>query len=253
MEFQRRKYKQFALMQLKGRWKAAILATLIVLVVQFVFSIPGSRDPLTMDEIQYISGYTPMQLLSYLNETGRVTPGKSFFSLISDLISLVLAIATASLFLTYSRSPEPVGLKTFFEGFNKWGRGILAGLWQGLWLFLWMAGAFVIGVVIITVLAFIITDTELYMAIAMLVIMLLMMVIAIIKAIEYSHHMLLVAEFPELGIMKALRISKLITKGHRMDIFITVLTYIGLLILGMLPMFIGLLWVLPYIHLTIVK
>ena len=77
-----------------------------------------------------------------------------------------------------------------------------------------------------------------------------MMVIAIIKAIEYSHHMLLVAEFPELGIMKALRISKLITKGHRMDIFITVLTYIGLLIIGMLPMFIGLLWVLPYIHLT---
>ena len=62
--------------------------------------------------------------------------------------------------------------------------------------------------------------------------------------------MLLVAEFPELGIRKALRISILITKGHRMDIFITELSFIPLELFGLITLGIGFLWVGPFMRMT---
>lgn len=253
MEFQRKKYKEFAVKQLSGRWKPAVIAMLIMAAISFIFSIPSSNLNFSWDELQRMAGYSPMELWNYLGNSGKVTPAQTIFGIIENLVALILEIAAAHFFLAYSRSPEPVPLKTYFEGFNKWGRGILTGLWQALWYTIWILVA-VLAIVLCSIpLEFIFNMSETVMAVTELVLLVSALVLFIIKSIEYSHHFLLVAEFPELGIRKALRISILITRGHRWDIFVTGLTFIPLFILGLLTFGIGFLWIGPYMRMTYIN
>ena len=60
----------------------------------------------------------------------------------------------------------------------------------------------------------------------------------------------LVAENPELSVTKALKISKEITKGHKMDLFILDLSFIGWEFLCLFTAGIGYLWLVPYINMT---
>ncbi len=255
MEFQRKKYKEFAQKQLAGRWKPAVLAMLIVLIISIIFSIPGSNLSLSWEELTTLSTYSPTEIWNYLAGSGRLSPMQSIFRILNNLISFVMEIAICSFFLTYSRSPQEVPFKTFFEGFNQWGRGILGGLWQVLWYTIW---GFAIALVILlgTVPLIFVSEAanngaiDIILGISELITILGLLIIFIIKSIEYSHHILLLAEFPELGIRKALRISILITKGHRMDIFITALTFIPLILFSFITLGIGTLWTGPYIRMT---
>ena len=72
-----------------------------------------------------------------------------------------------------------------------------------------------------------------------------------IKSIEYSFAMFFTAEFPELGIRKALRHSITITKGHRWDIFVLELSFIGYFLFSIITFCIGFLWTLPYYYMTL--
>ena len=178
------------------------------------------------------------------------------FSLIETLIAFITEIALASFFLAYSRSPEPVSLKVFFEGFNKWGRGVLAGLWQVLWYMIWILAIATIGVIAMIPIFLILPSTLETFEVSYLLSLLIALVccvFVIIKAIEYSHHFYLVAEFPELGIRKALRISILITKGHRADIFVTHLTFLGYYILSIITLGFAQVWFRPYTDMTFVN
>ena len=138
-------------------------------------------------------------------------------SFIAIAIAFVLEIAEINLYLKMSISPEPVSFGTFIEGFALWARGILASLWAGLWIFLWS---------------------------------LLFIIPGIVKAYAYSMTLYLVAENPELSVTKALKISKEITKGHKMDLFILDLSFIGWEFLCLFTAGIGYLWLVPYINMT---
>ena len=253
MNFDRERYKQFARQQISGRRRTAGLAILILLVISLIFSIPESRMSYSIDDILALSGSSFIDIINYFNANSQVTPLTTAFSIIETLVSFITTIAIAHFFLAYSRSPEPVPLKTFFEGFNKWGRGILTGLWQTLWLVLWIFLAGCIAVLASIPFMIILPESELLTGIVTLLLLIACFVLIIIKSIEYSHHFYLIAEFPELGIRKALRISILITKGHRADIFITHLTFIGYYLLGMITLGIGLIWIKPYTDMTFIN
>ena len=139
MYFDREKYKEFARRQISGRRKNAALAILIVVVITLAISIPERRLNTSFNEILR-TARSSEGFLDYLSENKDTISLTFIFSFITTLINFITRIALTSFFLAYSRSPEPVSLKVFFEGFNKWGRGILAGLWQTLWYFLWMFG-----------------------------------------------------------------------------------------------------------------
>lgn len=252
MVFDRPKYKQFALQQLNGRWKTAVLATLIMLVISVVFSIPESQFSYSYEDLQNLAGMNFDQMMEYFGMTRGTAALQFLFSVISQLVSFVLTISIAHLFLVYSRSPEPVSLKTFFEGFNKWGRGILAGLWQLLWLIIWGLLCCVIFIAVAFPVAYIIKTSETFISFVPFL-FIICCIPLLIKSIEYSHLFYLVAEFPELGIRKALTISKLITKGHRMDIFVTYLSFLGWIIIGIVTFFIGFLWISPYLNMTYIN
>lgn len=255
MYFDREKYKQFSRQQIAGRRKNASLAVLIVVLITFLFSIPETRMSYSFEEMYSALCSSFSDFINYINSNDQVTPLKTCFSIIETLISFILSIVIASFFLIYSRSPEPVSLKAFFAGFNKWGRGILTGLWQVLWYFVWIA-LIVLAATIIFVPVFLILSVDTAGTVSSFLTLLLTIaafILIIIKGIEYSHHYYIVAEFPEIGIRKALRISILITKDHRMDIFVTHLTFLGYYLLGMLTIGFAQIWYRPYTEMTFIN
>ena len=158
MTFDREKYKDFARQQISGRRKNASLAVLTVVLITLLFSIPESRINYSWEEIMAAStSWT--DLVNYFNSNSQTTPLAFLFSFIQTIIGFITQIALASFFLAYSRSPEPVSLKVFFEGFNKWGRGILTGLWQLLWYVIWVIAITVIGIAAMIPLFLILPDT----------------------------------------------------------------------------------------------
>ena len=77
---------------------------------------------------------------------------------------------------------------------------------------------------------------------------LLLYVPGIIKACSYSQAMYIVAENPEIGAREAIDQSKAMMEGHKMDLFIFYLSFIGWYLLAMLTCCIGCLWLIPYVY-----
>lgn len=75
---------------------------------------------------------------------------------------------------------------------------------------------------------------------------LLFVIPGIIKSYEYSMVPYILAEYPNLSTDEVLQISKDMTYGHKMDMFILDLSFIGWYFLGSLLFGIGILFVDPY-------
>lgn len=250
MVFERKKYKKFALMQLKGRWTTVVLATLITSLVLFVFSFTENRGFVSIDQLRALGNASYEEILAFLSSTAKpVTLPFFILSLIEALVNFIFEIALAYLFIAISRSPDPVSLKVFFEGLNNWGRGILVGLWTTLWIFLWMLVAIPMSIVFLV--PFILFEASAD-TIAMFtpILVIISFIPMFIKSIAYSMGVYLVAEFPNLPITRSLDISKKITKGYKWNIFVTELSFIGWILLCILTLGIGSLWLSPYINMT---
>ena len=76
--------------------------------------------------------------------------------------------------------------------------------------------------------------------------LLLLVVPGIIKAYEYSMIPYLLAENPSLSASEAFSLSKQMTTGQKMDLFVLDLSFLGWIILGAICCGIGLLFVQPY-------
>ena len=76
--------------------------------------------------------------------------------------------------------------------------------------------------------------------------LLLLVVPGIIKAYEYSMIPYLLAENPNLSASEAFSLSKQMTTGQKMDLFVLDLSFLGWIILGAICCGIGLLFVQPY-------
>ena len=145
----------------------------------------------------------------------------SFIStIVQSIVSGILSIAALNVYIQMTRSAEPVSFSLFIEGLNNWLKATLATLWQYLWVFLWS---------------------------------LLFLIPGIIKSIEYSMMFYIVAEYKNISVTKAMNISKIITRGHKMDLFILGLSFLGWMLLACLTLGIGLIFLQPYMELTYVN
>lgn len=68
----------------------------------------------------------------------------------------------------------------------------------------------------------------------------------IIFSYAYAMVPYLLHDYPELGAREALRMSRELMKGHKWDLFVLQLTFLGWIILAILTCGIGLLWLTPY-------
>lgn len=79
---------------------------------------------------------------------------------------------------------------------------------------------------------------------------LLFLIPGIIKSLSYSMSYYILAENPEMTAMKALNKSKEITQGHKWDLFVTLLSFMGWGLLATISCGIGYLWLVPYMNIT---
>ncbi|MBU3810529.1 MAG: DUF975 family protein [Candidatus Niameybacter stercoravium] len=112
---------------------------------------------------------------------------------------------------------EPLGIEDAFSGFKNFGKSIGLFFWQLLWVCLWA---------------------------------LLFIIPGIIKAYSYCMSFYILADHPEISVREAMNESKRITQGHKMDLFILQLSFIGWGILAMLTFGIGYFWLIPYMQVT---
>lgn len=76
---------------------------------------------------------------------------------------------------------------------------------------------------------------------------LLLVVPGIIAAYRYSMAYFLIIENPDMSAMDAIRASKEMMRGHKLDLFVLELSFLGWALLGVLTLGILYLWLLPYI------
>lgn len=79
---------------------------------------------------------------------------------------------------------------------------------------------------------------------------LLLMIPGIVKACSYSQAMYILAEDPSIGPMEAIRRSKAIMEGHKMEYFKLLLSFFGWAILGTFTLGILYIWLTPYMSAT---
>lgn len=80
---------------------------------------------------------------------------------------------------------------------------------------------------------------------------LLFIIPGIIKGISYSMTPFILAENPKIGYKRAIKLSMAMTEGHKGDIFVLYLSFIGWVLLGFLACCgIGLIFLTPYINAT---
>ncbi len=215
--FERKRYKSFAKKQLSGRWGIPILMTLVIIIISAVFSIP---DFIKLSRSGYIAAVLNHDVLAASEALDSASSASLVTSLVSMIVSAILEVASITVYLKMSRSPEPVCFSDFIEGFNNWARATLSILWQFIWIFLWT---------------------------------LLLIIPGIIKAIAYSQMFYIIAEYKDVSITKALRISIEITKGHKWDLFVMYLSFLGWSIVSFFTLGILNLWLTPYMNMTYIN
>lgn len=229
--FDRVKFKDFSRRQLKGRTGVPVLMTLFTTVIMGLFTIP-----------LYVSGFTAFftnvdfnaafygnldRYIESISEAylamgeamnrAQYSPLNIVLSIVEQLLAYIFVVCTSKVYIMMSRSPAPVSFKNFIEAFELWGRAILTGLYETLFETLWT-------------LCFIFPG--------------------IIKHYAYSQMFYLAVEFPNVSIPDLMNISKKITHGHKWDLFVLDLSFIGWFILGSLSYGIANLWIKPYFEMT---
>jgi len=79
---------------------------------------------------------------------------------------------------------------------------------------------------------------------------LLLIIPGIIKAYAYRMVPYILADNPEIGYKRALELSTQMTDGQKFDMFVLDLSFIGWYLLGVLALFVGVFFVLPYQNAT---
>lgn len=217
--YDRRKYKNFAIQQLKGRWGVPVLMSIITGIIMLIFDLPEYIKMMRTEAFNTLINADFMTVGEMIMAINQMTDSaaSTFTSIIQIVVDGILSIAAINVYLQMSRSPAPVSFSGFIEGLNNWWRGTLTALWQFLWITLWSMLFFIPG---------------------------------IIKSIAYSQTMFIVGEYKDISITKAMRISITITQGHKTDLFLTYLSFIGWGILAAIPAGLGFIFLEPYYKMT---
>jgi uncharacterized membrane protein len=133
------------------------------------------------------------------------------------LVSLPLEVGLVIAYINFVKGSNELEVGDLFKGFNNYGKSLGIMLWTALWIILWM---------------------------------LLFIIPGIIKALAYSQSVYIIANNPNANVLKALKTSMKMTEGYKWQIFVMGLSFLGWALLGVLSLFIGFLWIVPYINTT---
>lgn len=209
----RAELKTLAKQQLRGNWLLALVASLLVTVIISAITSIG----------MYVNFFSRgASLLAIMAGDIPYIPsfGGSVFYLICTIIAAfvagVLALGLAKFYLNLTRNIMPE-INTVFGYFPYILKAFGLTFMVGLFTFLWS---------------------------------LLLIVPGIVAAYRYRMAWYIMADDPEIGIMEAISQSKQMMMGHKGELFILDLSFIGWALLCGLTCGIGYLWLAPYMETT---
>ncbi len=214
--------KEAAKSQLKGNWGTTIGAFIVINLISGATGI--------------VQGFIPfLGLILTISLTGAVTLGMAMFS------------------LTYTKGEVP-GFERIFDGFTHFVQSLKAIWWLELWVFLWSLPMSIAIGVMMTSMFVAIQSTSTVAAgafFALFVLVMVLSIVVIVKSISYSMLFYIIADDPEGSVREALTESKKITQGHKWQLFVVSLSFLGWGLLAVLTLGIGFLWLTPYINVTL--
>jgi len=163
----------------------------------------------------------PMYLFMDTSDFGFFNPlHNPVLYTLSIIAVLVLAwpfaLGVCGFFLKRIRREE-ISVRNIFDGFERFGSSFLLGFFYMLFVSLWS---------------------------------LLLIVPGIVKAVSYAMAYYIMYDDPEIRPLEAIKKSKAMMHGYKWQYFKLHLSFIGWVLLGVLPLGIGLLWVYPYMFLA---
>ena len=132
----------------------------------------------------------------------------------SIIISGPLSLGMAIIFLRVVRD-ESIDVSLLFKGFDDFMRSFVAGLLVAFYTSLWL---------------------------------LLLIVPGIIAGLSYSLTFFIISEDPSIAPNAAITQSKAMMQGHKMELFLLQLSFIGWFLLGIITMGIAFLWIGSYYY-----
>ena len=147
----------------------------------------------------------------------------SFFELpLNIFFTIPLGFGLIIVFLSFVRDAKVLDVRNVFSVFNKiyYWKSIGVSLLMGIYIFLWA---------------------------------LLLIIPGIVKALSYSMAPYIIAENPEMRAEEAIQRSMKMMDGHKMELFILYLIGFGLVILSVFTLFIGILWIMPWMQVVLAK
>jgi uncharacterized membrane protein len=211
------KFKSAGKLRLKGSVKDCLPVSVIILVLMASTSVRKSSGGVPGNVTA--SDISSWNFSMVYGLEISADPFASALSIINFVVTGILSLVVAKFFLKFSKMPltEKPTLRMFIDGFSDWAKGLLGFCWMTLWIVLWSFLLFIPG---------------------------------IIKIFAYSQTFYILAEYPKMGVRKAMKISVAITRGYKWDLFLLGLSFVGWFFLSVLTFGLLLVWVYPYVQLT---
>ena len=166
----------------------------------------------------------PFNIVSAIDSINNALYDESSVSGISNLLAVAVLITSgpfslgfAGYFLKRVRGEE-IFTRNIFDGFKRFIPSLLAAFFIGLFTFLWS---------------------------------LLLIIPGIVKGLGYSMVFNIMYDNPEMKPRDALKKSQIMMNGYKLKYFLLQLSFVGWAFLCLLTLGVGLLWLNPYIYLSV--
>ncbi|EMA6343266.1 DUF975 family protein [Bacillus cytotoxicus] len=247
--------KREALQSLKGKWGLGVGSTILQFVLSYIVSLVASLIIFIPAVLLIIATGDSL----YAFEEGVVGIGAAIaFIFIYILMFIVnygaygiMVYGYTNLYVNISKRNN-VTIDYLFEGF----RGVNR-IWKSIKA---MLGVFIyslswVPVIFMGILMFLVGDENnppesIALVIVVFCFIFISIIVSIIASFSYAMTFYILVENPEYSVLQALKESKSIMKGHKMDLFLLWLSFIGWGILAMFTLGIGFLWLYPYFTTT---
>ena len=214
-----------------------LATTVLVWVIGFLVTNPFT------EMLAYLeAGYDPELVLAYTLRGGRVTL-YVFLSVLLGLYTTVMAFGYTSYSLRLARGEQP-SYRNLLDGFAVAGRVILATILMTVFLFLWELAVLIPAVLVAVVL--VIAGAEVLATLWMVVLVIGLSIFLLSVAYRYALTDFFLLDHPEMTALQAITASKKAMRGHKWELFVLELSFLGWSILSLLTLGILGLWVTPY-------
>lgn len=212
MKISRSAIKQNAKAQIRSTKPHACLVALVYLAIVNVLNYLSAE--IAGFNVQDITRAVESADLARFASLMQPGPLATIITIVIDIVILILGVGFTIFTLNVSRM-RPAGFGNIFDGFGIFLRALWLSILVGIFTFLWS---------------------------------LLFIIPGIIAAYKYRQAMYLLIDNPDMSVMECIRASKQMMKGHKWELFVLDLSFIGWALLSVLP-FVSI-WTLPYFDIT---